>query len=230
MNSFKLILFDIDGTLIRTGGAGIRAFAETFEQEFGLQDATKEISFAGRTDTSLVREVLLKHQLDPTPEAIGRFFDSYPKWLVHFLKSLNGELCPGVMDSLESLQSHQSQPAIGLLTGNIQLGAQLKLGHFNLWDRFQFGGFADDSEDRNCIAAVARQRGEAFIQQRVANEQVLVIGDTPLDILCARSIGAKVLAVATGTHKLPELAASKPDFLAEDLLQFPISQLLSNGT
>ena len=94
---------------------------------------------------------------------------------------------------------------LGLLTGNIRLGAEIKLRHFNLWDAFQTGAFADDHEERDQIAAVARQRGSRILGTELRGDEVVVIGDTPLDIRCARAIGAKALAVATGGAKLAEL-------------------------
>jgi phosphoglycolate phosphatase-like HAD superfamily hydrolase len=106
---------------------------------------------------------------------------------------------------------------LGLLTGNIRLGAEIKLRHFNLWDVFQTGGFANDHEDRNQIAAAARERGCRILGENLRGDQVLVIGDTPLDIRCARAIGAKALAVATGGAKLAELKLHQPDWAIPDL-------------
>jgi phosphoglycolate phosphatase-like HAD superfamily hydrolase len=106
---------------------------------------------------------------------------------------------------------------LGLLTGNIRLGAEIKLRHFDLWEVFETGGFADDHEERDQIAAIAHERGSRLLNEDLRGEQVLVIGDTPLDIRCARAIGAKVLAVATGGHPLAELLAHHPDWAVGDL-------------
>ena len=108
-------------------------------------------------------------------------------------------------------------PLFGLLTGNIRLGAEIKLRHFDLWKEFETGAFADDHEDRDQIAAVAHRRGSRVLRENLRGEQVLVIGDTPLDIRCARAIGAKVLAVATGGHPLAELKEHRPDWAVADL-------------
>jgi phosphoglycolate phosphatase len=115
-----------------------------------------------------------------------------------------------------------------LLTGNIKRGAQIKLSYFGIWDRFAFGGFADDHEERDHIAAAARQRGEKHFGRRVRDEEVLVIGDTPLDVRCARAIGAKVLAVATGSFTVAQLREYKPDWVAEDLAAINATQILSD--
>jgi phosphoglycolate phosphatase-like HAD superfamily hydrolase len=108
-------------------------------------------------------------------------------------------------------------PLVGLLTGNIRLGAEIKLRHFDLWKEFETGAFADDSEDRNEIAAVARERGSRILGGHLRGDEVLVVGDTPLDIRCARAIGAKVLAVATGGATLEELKRHQPEWAVADL-------------
>jgi phosphoglycolate phosphatase-like HAD superfamily hydrolase len=115
------------------------------------------------------------------------------------------------------LRTLPKNPLLGLLTGNIRLGAEIKLRHFNLWREFEVGGFADDHEDRNQIANAARRRGASRLGGELRGEEILVIGDTPLDIRCARAIGAKVLAVATGGATLEELKRHEPDWAVADL-------------
>jgi len=122
-----------------------------------------------------------------------------------------------VREFIGDLRALPQPPLLGLLTGNIRLGAEIKLRHFDLWKLFEIGGFADDHEERDHIAAIAHQRGSQILQQKLPGEQVLVIGDTPLDIRCARAIGAKVLAVATGGHSLEELKRHAPDWAVPDL-------------
>ena len=116
-------------------------------------------------------------------------------------------------------------PAIGLLTGNIRLGAEIKLRHFELWEIFQTGAFADDHEDRNHIAAIARQRGDLLLGGHLRDEEILVIGDTPHDIQCARAIGAKTLAVATGSVSFEELETHRPDWVVKDLTSVAATQV-----
>ena len=213
----RLVLFDIDGTLVHTGGAGVKAFAKTFETEFSMADHFERLKFAGRTDYSLVREFFGFNQIAPTSDNFDRFFERYVFWLDHILRDSKTELCPGVWDFIRELQELPQAPLLGLLTGNIRLGAEIKLRHFNLWDVFQTGGFANDHEDRDQIAAVARERGSRILGEELRGDQVLVIGDTPLDIRCARAIGAKALAVATGGARLEELKLRQPDWAVPDL-------------
>ena len=213
----KLVLFDIDGTLVHTGGAGVKAFKRTFETEFGANHGVERIKFAGRTDVSLVREFFGFHNIPATEENFRRFFEHYVFWLDHILKQSETEACPGILRFIRDLQELPHQPVLGLLTGNIRLGAEIKLRHFNLWDHFVLGGFADDHEDRDQIAAAAHRRGNRLLNNNLKGEEVLVVGDTPLDIRCARAIGAKVLAVATGGATLEELKKHNPDWAVPDL-------------
>ena len=213
----KLVLFDIDGTLIRTGGAGLRAFERTAATQFDRPNGTSHLKFAGRTDLSLVREFFTYHGIDPTPENFRRFFDHYVFLLEHHLQSSRGALCEGVAEFIHDLSQIPNAPSFGLLTGNIRLGAEIKLRHFNLWDRFQTGAFGDDHEDRNRLAAIALERGTQLRKAPLRGDDVVVIGDTPLDIACARAIGAKALAVATGGATLEVLRSHQPDWAVPDL-------------
>lgn len=213
----RLVLFDIDGTLVHTGGAGVKAFAKVFATEFGAHEGIERMKFAGRTDVSLVREFFNLHNIPPTSENFERFFERYVHWLDHILSHSKTEECPGVRDLITDLQTLPEPPLLGLLTGNIRLGAEIKLRHFGLWDYFETGGFADDDEDRNKIAAVAKHRGERVLGRKLAGEEIVVIGDTPLDIRCGRAIGAKVLAVATGGARYDELNSHHPDWVVHDV-------------
>jgi phosphoglycolate phosphatase len=215
----RLVLFDIDGTLVHTGGAGVKAFAKVFATEFGATDGFERLKFAGRTDVNLVREFFGYHGIPETPGNFERFFERYVFWLDHILAGSHVEMCPGVREFIADLRALPHPPLLGLLTGNIRLGAEIKLRHFGLWDEFLTGGFADDSEDRSGIAAAARDRGSRLLNEPLRGDEVLVIGDTPLDIRCARAIDAKILAVATGGAKLEELQRNEPDWAVADLRQ-----------
>ncbi|MCX7865977.1 MAG: HAD hydrolase-like protein [Limisphaera sp.] len=215
----RLVLFDIDGTLIHTGGAGVAAFVQAFADEFGIRDGVERLQFAGRTDTSLVREVFQAHGVRPTPELFQRFFDRYVFLLEDRLHRGSGGVIPGVLDFLDGLARLPQPPLLGLLTGNIRLGAEIKLRHYGLWDRFVVGGFADDSEDRAAIAAIARDRGSRALGRDLEPDEVLVVGDTPHDIHCGRAIGARVLAVATGGCSRAELRAHQPCWLTDSLAE-----------
>ena len=223
----RLVLFDIDGTLIRTGGAGVKAFAKVFATEFGAVDGFERLKFAGRTDVSIVREFFKVHGIAETPGNFARFFERYVFWLDHILQQSEGAVCVGVWELIHSLKQLPNSPLLGLLTGNIRLGAEIKLRRFALWEIFRTGGFADDHEERDQIAAVARERGGRLLGKELDGEEVLVIGDTPLDIRCGRAIGAKVLAVATGAHPLEELREHAPDWAVENLGDVQAHELVS---
>jgi phosphoglycolate phosphatase-like HAD superfamily hydrolase len=223
----RLVLFDIDGTLIRTGGAGVKAFGKTFAAEFNLPEATKNVVFQGRTDVSLVRQILRENKLEESPANFARFFDRYPFWLDHYLHHLDGGPCEGVHEFIDALLHAPNKPVLGLLTGNIRLGAELKLRRYNLWDPFEIGAFADDHEDRNCIAGVAHQRANQRFRRKLKGDEILVVGDTPHDIECGKSIGAKVLAVGTGGVKLSELRAHRPTYTISDLTQITAETALA---
>jgi phosphoglycolate phosphatase-like HAD superfamily hydrolase len=222
----RLVLFDIDGTLIRTGGAGVKAFGRAFASEFNIPNGTERLSFSGRTDTGLARQLFIQHGLDPSPENFRRFFDSYVFWLDHMLSRTNGAVCPGVWEFVRQLHALPDPPLFGLLTGNIRLGAEIKLRHFELWEVFQTGAFADDHEDRNQIAAIAHRRAGLLLKGALRGDEVLVIGDTALDIQCARHVGARILAVATGGADWEELAPHRPDLLVKDLTQVTAEQVV----
>jgi phosphoglycolate phosphatase len=115
------------------------------------------------------------------------------------------------------------------LTGNIRLGAEIKLRHFDLWKEFETGAFADDNEDRDLIAAAARERGRCILGSNLRDDEILVIGDTPFDIRCGRAINAKVLAVATGGATLEELKRHQPDWAVEDLRRVGPSEVVGGS-
>lgn len=225
LRTMRLVLFDIDGTLIQTGGAGERAFDRVCETVFHIPNGTAELNFVGRTDASIVRDFFGQHRIDPTPGNFARFYDSYVFWLDHLLAEFEGCVLPGVLDLLVGLQGWSRPPLIGLLTGNIRLGAQIKLKHFGLWQYFEIGAFGDDHADRNALAAIAQDRARRKLGGSVPGEQVVVVGDTPLDIACGRAIQAKVLAVATGRFSLAELQSHGPDWAVSALDQVRVRDL-----
>ena len=221
----RLVLFDVDGTLIHTGGAGVAAFARTLASEFGVPNGTELLKFGGRTDYSLVRELFSLTQIEPSAKNFERFFAAYLVWLEKLIAECRGGACPGVAEFCRALAARAEPPLPGLLTGNIRRGAQIKLQRFQMWDQFSFGAFSDDHEDRNQIAAIALQRGSERLGRPLRGEEVLVIGDTPLDIRCARAIGAKMLAVATGRFTVPQLEEHHPDWAVEDLSKVSLDNL-----
>ena len=224
----RLVLFDIDGTLVHTGRAGSRAFGKTLASEFNAPESVEKVRFGGRTDPSLARELFGHNRIPPTPENFNRFFESYVFWLDHLVANSNGEICRGVPEFIRDLRALPNSPMPGLLTGNIRLGAEIKLRRYGLWELFETGGFADDSEDRNHIAAAALERGRRVLGGNLRGEEILVVGDTPHDVRCGQFIGAKVLAVATGGATLAELQNHKPDWAVEDLTRVSAEEVVAS--
>jgi len=215
----KACLFDIDGTLVLTGGAGQVAFAETFAAEFGVEQMTTDISFAGRSDRAIALDLLSAHGIEPSDANWRQFRDSYLPRLDAALERCDGEVLPGVVEVIDQLH-RRGDVLVGLLTGNVEQAAEKKLGYYNLWSHFAFGGFGDHHTDRNDIAAVALAAARKQYRGNGAaagEETIVVIGDTPNDIKCARSIGARAVAVPTGHTPAEVLAPHEPDLLISDL-------------
>lgn len=216
MNHPTLILFDIDGTILTSGGAGERALRLGFKDEFDLEEDLTQVDIAGRTDSGIARQVLAKHGMGATPENLQRFFNGYLKHLEAELPARHGKLLPGVLSLIQRLQAI-SNAHLGLLTGNLERGARLKLNHYGLGDVFAFGAFADDHHDRNQLGPFAIERARERHGIDFKPDYTFVIGDTPHDITCARACGVRVIAVATGSFGHEELALQKPDALFTDL-------------
>jgi len=208
-------LFDIDGTLVSSGGAGKAAMEAALLSAFGVRHGTDGVPFSGRTDRSILRDLFVKNGIEETPANRERFLAEYLQHLPATLASHPGRILPGIAALLEHLQRH-GEVVLGLLTGNIQHGARIKLGHFGLFEHFAFGGFGDLHHERDDVAREAFSLVERHLKQPAQADRLWVIGDTPLDVRCARAIGAQVVAVATGIHGLDELAAAQPDLLLAD--------------
>ena len=221
----RLVLFDIDGTLILSGGAGEKAFERVCETEFGVRNGTARLNFAGRTDPSIVREFFEQQAIDASPANFQRFFERYVFLLDHMLEQLDGHVLPGVDTMLAELDAMPKRPLVGLLTGNIRLGAQIKLSHYQLWPRFAMGAFGDDHENRNQLAIIAKERGSQRLGEKLTGDQILVIGDTPRDIECARAVDARSLAVATGRFSVTELKAYAPTWTVSTLADISVTDV-----
>jgi len=212
----RLLLFDIDGTLLTTKGAGISAlttaFADVFAAEIGGRPLP-EISFAGSTDSGIVRH-LCRHFAFEAPEGKTREF--YSEYLLRLRRNLaaqdpagSGRL-PGVLELLRHLTAFHPQHRLNLLTGNVQRGAWIKVEHYGLREFFTTGAFGDDHHDRNALCPVAVDREKQHSGRHFSPGEVVVIGDTPKDIACGKAHGARTLAVATGGFAADELAAHEP--------------------
>ncbi len=212
----KACLFDIDGTLVLTGGAGMFAFAETFAEDFGVPEISREVPFAGQSDRGIAGNLFVAHGIEDTAQNWARFREGYVARIEDHLRLREGLVLPGVFALIDRLEA-LGDVHIGLLTGNVAAAAQIKLRYYDLWDRFPFGGFGDDYPDRNDIAATAVALARERHGSASENERIVVIGDTPNDIRCARSVGAYAVGVPTGHTSLEELAAAGPDVLVETL-------------
>jgi phosphoglycolate phosphatase len=216
MTKKRLLLFDIDGTLIHSGGAGVHALKSAFKERFGIDDDLRDIEIAGMTDSGIVVSILNKHKIPPTNENVSGFLDSYVHFLSLELPRRKGKLLPGVLELLEKLKSRKHL-VLALLTGNVSRGAQLKLEHYGVWHFFEFGAFADDHRDRNRLGPFARARAKEKHGREFSASEIDVIGDTPRDIACGKALGARTVAVATGTWSRDRLSKYHPDFLIDDL-------------
>jgi phosphoglycolate phosphatase-like HAD superfamily hydrolase len=190
-----------------------------FEALFGVDDAFAGISMGGRTDSWLVSEAFARAGIPDTPGNHARFRQAYvPRLAEEILLPGTGlkGVMPGVRALLEAASSHPDLH-LALLTGNYRDAAEVKLGHFALWDYFGWGAFSDDAADRNLLVPIAKARAEENGVPDAARARVVVIGDTPHDVACAAVAGARSIAVATGGHSSDELARAGADVVLDDL-------------
>lgn len=211
----KLILWDIDGTLIRTNRAGIIALVRAFAAIHGREPDPERVDVAGRTDRWIIARMLEQEGVTPTPEAIHQILEGYLQLLGGELTARPGRVLPGIVELLETL--HVRPDVVqALLTGNVERGARIKLEHFRVAHYFQFGAFGDDSPQRNDLGPHALRRAKERHAIDFVPDRVFVIGDTPHDIECGKVIGARTIAVATGGFTLDELRAHQPTAVFAD--------------
>lgn len=215
----KLVLFDIDGTLVLTGGAGLRAMNRAIEGVFGHRDGLDNIPLAGRTDLAILADAVrpLGRELDGPllADLQRRYVANLAEEIQHPGRGQKGVM-PGIHEILQQL-SRRDDVLLGLLTGNFEEGAQVKLGHFDLWRHFRCGAFGGDAGDRNLLVAFAVERARACGLPEIRRSDVVVIGDTPHDVACAHAAGATAVAVATGGSSLEELRATGAEYVFQDL-------------
>lgn len=211
----NVCLFDIDGTLLSSGGAGKAALEAAFTEDFGVA-LRHHVPYAGRTDRAIMRDLFRLHDMDDSAANTTRLMTAYLARLPESLNKHRGRVLPGIVTLLDWL-TNTGRFSIGLLTGNIRAGAKVKLGHYGLYERFAFGGFGDHHFDRDDVAREAHAQIYEHLGHPVASDRIWVIGDTPLDVKCARAIGARVIAVATGQHSVEQLKAAEPDIVLADL-------------
>lgn len=212
-------LFDIDGTLLRTGGAGLHAMQVAMRDLFGIESLAK-VEVRGRTDRGILRDLFAAHQIDDSPSNLDDFQRAYLAHLPLSLQHRSGYLLPGVQATLARL-SQSSHCALGLLTGNSRRAAEIKLAHFAVDHLFAFGGFGDHSICRNEVAHQALRSAEQHLAGQLDKDHVWVIGDTPLDVQCGRAINARTVGVLTGGFDRDAMQAARPDYLLDDLQEFP---------
>jgi phosphoglycolate phosphatase-like HAD superfamily hydrolase len=184
-------------------------------QQFGVTDDLHGVEVAGKTDSGIVHQILRKQKIAVTAENTAAFLERYLELLAGELPLRPGRLLPGVKDLLPRLQA-RPQNVLALLTGNLRRGAQLKLAHYGIWDFFEFGAFADDHHDRNELGPFAQHRAREKHAINFGAADIDVIGDTPHDIACGKAIGARTIAVATGSFSRVQLAAHRPDMILDD--------------
>ena len=217
----RLLLFDIDMTLLETGGAGIRALRTAFREVFSMPESDEiPLDLAGATDSGIYREFLSARGFGDSAPPMEEFFEVYHRHLeANLSASSDGRALPGALQLLEDLRRHGSHHS-SLLTGNTRRGATAKLVRFGLDAYFdiEHGAYGDDHHDRNQLGPIALERVRLATGRAFAGHEVVVIGDTPKDIRCARAIGAMAVAVATGGHSPEALAAAGADLVATSLL------------
>jgi phosphoglycolate phosphatase len=215
----RLLLFDIDGTLLSSRGAGRRAVKAALECVYGTCGGIDQYDLRGKTDQRILFDVMEAAGLprEVVKERLDDFFEAYARGLVDEIgDGRHVVTLPGVADLIPRLDK-ADEVLLGLLTGNIEEGARIKLAPTGLWPYFAIGAFGSDDADRRRLPSLAARRAHAFTGYPFRPEEVVVIGDTPLDIECARAFGAVAVAVATGFHSHAELMSEQPDLLFENL-------------
>jgi phosphoglycolate phosphatase len=216
----RLVLFDIDGTILLSGGAGRRAITAALSEAVGEVDAFSGIRFDGKTDPQIVGELLAAAGHERHDEArVAALCERYVTLLEQELSGRTSDtvLMPGVPELLDRLEAEDAV-VLGLLTGNLARGARLKLSAAGISpERFRVGAYGSDSAHRPELPAVAAKRAEPYFGRVPAGEEVVIIGDTPADIYCGSGIGARALGVATGGYDVNTLAACGPHAVFSDL-------------
>lgn len=212
----KLVLFDIDGTLIDPGEAGRMSVSKVFYEMFLIRDAFAEIRMAGKTDIQIIKEAMSAHRLPSGDGLIPTILSKYLGQLKIEIKNNRASLKPGVVELLSELKTKDNR-WLGLLTGNIQQGARIKLDAFGLNHYFPLGAFGDDSEDRNKLLPIAVERFRSMTDIDIQYKDCIVIGDTPMDVQCSKAFGATSIAVSTGTYSYESLLETEADYVLKDL-------------
>ncbi len=217
----RLVLFDIDGTILLSGGAAVRAVNRAFKNIYGVENAMDGIRADGKTDPIILGEIFNKRLgRGFMREEAAKVFNQYVFFLREEITNSKGfRVLPGVAELLDSL-SQKSRLVLGVATGNIQEGAWIKLERAGLNSYFKFGGFGSDSENREQLIRIAVERGKALVNHNREFQSIFVIGDTPFDIIHGRAAGGKTVAVATGSYSVNDLAEYGSDYLFKNFSDF----------
>lgn len=213
----KLVLFDIDGTILSTRGVGTRSVLKGLEAVVGREVVVEDgYVIGGKTDTQIAIELLEMAGIrrEETLEKLEQIWDLYTAELERQIQLCDPTVHPGVPELLEWLEP---QVLLGLLTGNVERGAWIKVERVGLEGYFRMGAFGDRAAERRLLPEIAVREAEALVGRRFDGKEIVIIGDTPNDILCGRHLGVKAVAVATGSYSLDELAEYEPDYLFENL-------------
>ncbi|MGH7564590.1 MAG: HAD family hydrolase [Gemmatimonadota bacterium] len=218
-----MILFDIDGTLLHAGGAPRRAFRRALVECFGTEGAAASDDFSGKTDPQIAYELMTEEGFEDghIAERIAGVCEHYLQGLATELeRETRHRLFPGVAELLRRLAA-DPRVVLGLVTGNVEEGARLKLAHFGLWELFPVGAFGSDDRVRDRLPPIAVERAKRRTGRAFEGEEVVIVGDTPADIRCARASGALAVAVATGIPSRETLIVAEPDILLGSLEEWP---------
>ncbi len=217
-----LYLFDIDGTLLLAGGAGSAAINRVFADRYGLPDAMADIRPAGKTDPLIITEIFVDRLgRDPASGEVEAVLAEYVPYLAEELpRTPRFRMMPSVIECLDFLAA-RDDAVLGLATGNIKDGARLKLERLGLWQRFVVGGFGDDAAERTALVRCAIDRASDHLGRPLGGDEIVIVGDTPRDVVAARACGVLAIAVATGPIGADQLAASRPDALFTTLAELP---------
>jgi len=214
-----VLLFDVDGTLVTTGGVGRRALARAFERAHGRADACNHFSFDGMTDRAIARMGLTACAIEATPERVDAVLADYLRCLEEEIERADpGDYIvhAGIPEALDAADARPDL-ALGLGTGNVELGARLKLKRVGLHERFRFGGFGSDHEDRPTLIRHGAERGASILGVPLAECRVVIIGDTPKDVHAALAIGAECVGVGTGGFTAAQLHQAGATWAFDDL-------------
>lgn len=214
----KLVLFDIDGTIMNTDGGGASSCQKALEAVFDTKVPLDDYSMSGKTDTQIVLDLMERVGVSrkETTSKLDEINVLYIDHLSREVDTWDPELCPGIVEVLDAL-AERDDLVLGLLTGNIVQGAEVKLNRVGLWHYFKTGAFGDRAPERKMLPDIAQKTAQELTGKLFKGKDIVIIGDTPNDVLCGQHLNVKTIAVATGGYDMETLQSYDPDYLFEDL-------------